>query len=62
MEAITLGWPVETRETVCDETPASRATSPMETPRFLRPDGSGGGAPGEVSAAVNAVPPLPDMG
>jgi hypothetical protein len=29
----TLGCPVETRDTVCDETPASRATSAIETPR-----------------------------
>ena len=32
-----LGLPVETRETVCAETPASRATSSMDGPVFRRP-------------------------
>ena len=32
----TPGFPVDTRETVCDDTPASRATSAIETPRDRR--------------------------
>ncbi|GAA2220295.1 hypothetical protein GCM10010104_07470 [Streptomyces indiaensis] len=32
MSAVTPGKPLETRETVCAETPASRATSAMEAP------------------------------
>ncbi|GIF82294.1 hypothetical protein Cba03nite_36430 [Catellatospora bangladeshensis] len=32
----TPGWPVDTRETVCEETPASRATSAIDTRAFGR--------------------------
>jgi hypothetical protein len=28
--SVTFGWPFETRDTVCDETPARRATSAIE--------------------------------
>src|SRR5687767_9516493 len=36
VDVATPGCPVETRDTVCDETPASRATSAIETPPARR--------------------------
>src|SRR5262249_10387967 len=46
VDPTTLGWPLETRETVWEETPARRATSAMDT-RCLRrpPPGTPGGDP-----------------
>src|SRR5690606_13981123 len=67
--ALTLGWPLRTRETVCAETPATRATSAIAGPR-PRGDGSGGDAgttgpprrvhvrvPGSVVDATDRAPP-----
>ncbi|GAB3981587.1 hypothetical protein GCM10029978_082930 [Actinoallomurus acanthiterrae] len=55
VEPTTLGWPLETRETVWEETPARRATSAMDT-RCLRrpPTGATGGVSGPGSPSPEA--------
>lgn len=42
VESTTPGKPFETRETVCADTPASFATSPMDAPRLRRAPSAAG--------------------
>src|SRR3954465_4046097 len=65
VDPTTLGWPLATRETVWEETPARRATSAMDT-RCLRrpPTGTAGGSScrGSPSPEVDEFMPVAPSG